>query len=97
MVYIHHIFFEEIPTHPTNNKIDVAEMVRLFEIYDCMPLYRVLAQLNELYYKSSSLFPEEKMRYTSLIDVSYLMRQVKIERGDTINSYELVLLVLFFL
>lgn len=52
-----------------------------------MQLYRILAHLNELYYKSSSLFPEEKMRYTSLIDVSYLMRQVKIERGDAINSY----------
>jgi hypothetical protein len=97
LVYIHQIFFEEIPTHPTNAKIDVSEIVRLFEVYDCMELYRILAKLNELYYKSSSLFPEEKLRYTSLIDVSYLMRQVKIERGDALNSYELVLLVLFFL
>lgn len=62
-----------------------------------MEVFRILAKLNELYYKSSSLFPEEKLRYTSLIDIGYLMRQIKIERSDKINSYELCLLVLFFL
>jgi hypothetical protein len=30
LVYIHQIFFEEIPTHPTNNRVDVIEMVKLF-------------------------------------------------------------------
>ena len=62
-------------------------MVRLFEMYDCMEVFRVLGKLNENYFKSSSLFPEEKLKYTSLIDVSYLMRQIRIERGNKINSY----------
>lgn len=52
-----------------------------------MEVFQILAKVNELYYKSSSLFPEEKLRYTSLIDVSYLLRQIKITRGDKMNSY----------
>jgi hypothetical protein len=62
-----------------------------------MSLYRTLAKLNEHYYKSSSMFPEEKLKYTSLIDVSYMMRQVRIENGNKISSYELILLIFFFL
>ena len=97
LVYIHHIFFDEIPTHPTNQRASVGEMVRLFELYDCMPLYCILAQLNENYFKSSSMFPDEKLKYTSLIDVSYLMRQVRIDHGNKMSAYELILMVFFFL
>ncbi len=66
-------------------------------MYGCLHIFRSLAKVNELYYKSSSLFPEEKLKYTSLIDIGYLMRQVKVDHGDKVNSYELVLIVLFFL
>ena len=47
-------------------------------MYDCMGLYHTLAKLNENYFKSSSMFPEERLKYTSLIDVSYMMRQIRI-------------------
>ena len=62
-------------------------MVKLFHIYDCMPLYTTLAQTNQLYFKSSSHFPEDRLRYTSLIDANYLMRQVRVQHGDRITSY----------
>lgn len=97
MVYIHHIFFEEIPTHPTNNRVGVSEMLKLFEAYECMGIFQSLAKLNELYFKSSSHFPEEKMRYTSIIDVCYMMRQVKLEHGNKLNSYQLIMVIFFFL
>ena len=77
--------------------MDSSEVLKLFIMYDCMEIYHILTKINELYFKSSSLFPEEKLRYTSLIDISYLMREIKIEHGDKVNSYELILLILFFL
>ena len=77
--------------------MDSSEVLKLFIMYDCMDIYHILTKINELYFKSSSLFPEEKLRYTSLIDISYLMREIKIEHGDKVNSYELILLILFFL
>ena len=43
------------------------------------------------------MFPEERLKYTSLIDISYLIRQFRIERGNKISAYELILLVFFFL
>ena len=96
-MYIHQIFFEEIPTHPTNARVDVEQMARLFHIYDCLPLYATLTHTNELYFKSSSLFPEDRLRYTSLIDANYLMREVRVRHGECITSYQLVLFLLFFL
>lgn len=46
LVYIHQIFFEEIPTHPTNNKVDSSEVLKLFIMYDCMGIYQILTKIN---------------------------------------------------
>lgn len=97
LVCIHELFFEEIPTHPVNYRVSVNEIFSLFQTYNCLPIYRTLLDVNELYFKNSSICPDERLRYTSIIDVCYMLKQVKQQLGRFLNCYSLILLVLFFL
>lgn len=52
-------------------------MDNLFIKYDCLDVYKVLLGLNEKYFKNSQEYPEQKLKYTSVIDVAYMIRKVK--------------------
>jgi hypothetical protein len=72
-------------------------MDHLFVANSCEAIYRTLLKLNESYFKNSSHYPEEKLKYTSLIDVAYMFNAVRQEHGERMSSLRLLLIIFFYL
>jgi hypothetical protein len=85
------------PTDSFNRRVRISYITALFERYKCEPIYEILLKLNEFYYKNSSVYPEDQLKYTSLIDIAYMFNQLKLKMGEKLRCVELVLTVLFFL
>ena len=53
--------------------------------------------MNENYFKNSSYYPEDKLKYTSLIDVAYMCNAIKQKHGDKMSSTQMLLIIFFYL
>ena len=77
--------------------MEIDFITSLFEKHEAMETFRILLDLNEFFYKNSSVFPEDNLHYTSTIDVAYMFKQLRLKRGTLVRSVELVLTIYFFL
>ena len=87
----------EPPINPANKRVSIDYLTALFEKYDAIEVYEILLKINEFYYKNSSVFPVDKLKYTSLIDIAYMFKQLRLNLGTKLKGMHLILTVIFFL